>query len=248
MSEEIIDLMVEGGKAVASPAMAQQLGPMKINISDVIGNINDKTKDFSGMKVPVKVIVDTDTKDVNLTIGTPPTSELIKKELKIDKASDQPDKSKVGNLGIEQIIKISNMKKDSMITSNLRATAQSVIGTCNSLGVLVEGINGKDIEIDEFKKELEEGKTEIDSDKANKLKKQLKAVQAELDLKFAKMKQAAEEAAAEEAAVEEETKAEEEAEEAKEGEETTTEATEETKEGEEEAKPEEKPKEEEAKE
>ncbi len=210
MSEEIIELMVEGGKATATPAMAQQIGPLGINVGEIVGNINEKTKDFKGMKVPVTVTVDTDSKEVNLSVGTPPTAELIKKELGTDKGSGVPDKKKVGNLGIEQIIKITKMKMDDLIVSDLRAGIKSVMGTCNSLGVLVEGKVSNEVSLDEFKKEIDSESTDISSDKASKLKKQLKEVQAELDAKFAKLEQEAEEAAAEEAAADEADKEEEE--------------------------------------
>ena len=36
MSEEKVQIMVEGGKASASPQMAQSLGPKGINIKDVL--------------------------------------------------------------------------------------------------------------------------------------------------------------------------------------------------------------------
>ena len=79
MTKEIIDLLVDGGKATASPSMSQQIGPMGINVQNVIKDVNKKTEMFTGMKVPVKVVIDTSSKSFELEIGTPPTSELIKK-------------------------------------------------------------------------------------------------------------------------------------------------------------------------
>lgn len=199
MSEEIIDLMIEGGKATATPTMAQQIGPLGINVGEIVGNINEKTEGFKGMKVPVKVIVDTETKNIDITVGTPPASELIKKELNLDKGSGTPDKVKVGNMGIEQIIKVAKMKNEGMIAGSLPAAAKTIMGTCNSLGILIEGVSSSEINLDDFKKELDGEITEMNADKAAKLKKQLKNVQSKLDSKYAKMKQEAEEAAAEEA-------------------------------------------------
>ena len=52
MPKEKLDLIVEGGKATTTPQLAQKLGPLKINISEVMKKINDKTSSFSGIKVP----------------------------------------------------------------------------------------------------------------------------------------------------------------------------------------------------
>lgn len=219
MSEAVIELMVDGGKAVATPAMAQQIGPLGINVGEVVSRINEKTKSFSGMKVPVIVKVDTKSKEINLRVGTPPTAELIKKELKKDKGSGTPDKKKVGNLSIEQVIKIAKMKMDSLIVSDLRAAVKSVMGTCNSLGVLVEGKVPSKVSLNDFKKEIDSESTETSAEKTSRLKQQLQEFQAELDAKFAKLKQKAEKEAAEEATVDKTAKEEEEKEEATVGEE-----------------------------
>ena len=51
---------------------------------EVINAINDKTKDFEGMKVPVTVIVDSD-KKYDIEIGIPSAAALIMKEAGIQK-------------------------------------------------------------------------------------------------------------------------------------------------------------------
>src|SRR3989344_4990789 len=138
MSKETVELMVEGGKATAGAALGQSLGPLRINIGEVVQKINTKTSSFKGMKVPVKVIVNTETKEVEVTIGTPPSSELIKKELVIEKGSGKPNIEKIGNISMEQVIKIALMKKDSMTVNSLKAAIKNIIGSCGSLGVLIE--------------------------------------------------------------------------------------------------------------
>ena len=204
MSKETIDLMVEGGKAVAGPAVGQKLGPMKINIADVLAEVNKKTESFKGMQVPVKLIIDTETKTFDVEVGTPPTSELIKKELKIDKGLGEPNKTKVGNLSIEQVIKIVKMKNDSMYTGKIKSAVKSVIGTANSMGILVEGKQAPDLipKIDggKFGEEIEQGKTETPEEKVPILNQQLEQVKVDLEKEFEKLKEVEE---AEKAAVEE---------------------------------------------
>ncbi len=185
MSKEKVEVLVEGGKAVAGAQMGQALGPLGININQILQDINKKTEAFKSMKVPVKIIADTETKKYTIEIGTPPVAELIKRELGIQKASSQPNKQKVGNLAIEQVIKIAKMKKDSMFARTLKASAKCVVGSCNALGVLVEGktapeIN-KDIDKGLYDNEIKQEKTEVSAEKMKRLKEDLNRIQAELE-------------------------------------------------------------------
>ncbi|MDD2445168.1 MAG: 50S ribosomal protein L11, partial [Candidatus Nanoarchaeia archaeon] len=93
-----IKLLVEGGKMTPTPAIAQQLGPMGINIGQVISDVNSKTGDFKGINVPVILKVDSKTKNYTIEVLSPPTSELLKKELGITKASSNRIQIQVGNI------------------------------------------------------------------------------------------------------------------------------------------------------
>ncbi|MFH1787136.1 MAG: 50S ribosomal protein L11 [archaeon] len=138
MKKQTVDVMVEGGKASAGATMGSALGPLGVNIGQIIAKINEKTKEFSGMKVPVKIIVDPKTKEFDIEVGTPPTSALITKELNIQKgAGDQ--KMIVGNLKFESAVKIAKMKGDSLSGKTLAKKVKEIIGTCKSMGVTVEG-------------------------------------------------------------------------------------------------------------
>ena len=185
MSKETVEIMIEGGKAVAGPTVGQKLGPLGINIQQVLIKINEKTASFKGMKVPVKIIVETSDKSFNLEIGTPPTAELIKKELNLQKGSGVPNKIKTGNLGIEQVIKIAKMKQDSLFVNDLKAAVKTIVGTCNSLGILIEGKTAKDVVQDinkgKYDKEIKEEKTEVNPEKQKELEKQFKEIQKEME-------------------------------------------------------------------
>ena len=151
MAEQTIDVLVDGGKASGGPPLGPALGPTGVNVGDVVNKINEKTKDFEGMKVPVKVIIDAGIKTFRIEIGTPPTSELIKKELGLDKGTK--DGSIVGDLKFEQLVKIANMKKDALLANSMKAAVKEVAGTCVSTGVSIEGVNAKD-----FFAEIDAGK------------------------------------------------------------------------------------------
>ena len=85
-----VKLIVEGGDMKPGPTVSQQLGPMGINLGKVISDVNEATKGFKGMKVPVEIDVDPKTKDFTIQVFSPPVSEMIKKELNIEKGSGKP--------------------------------------------------------------------------------------------------------------------------------------------------------------
>ncbi|RME55110.1 50S ribosomal protein L11 [Candidatus Woesearchaeota archaeon] len=181
MGKEKIEALIEGGKATAAPPLGPALGPMGVNIGQVISEINKKTESFKGMKVPITVIIDTDTKDFEIEVGTPPTSQLIKKELNLQKGASYPNIQKIANMSIEQVIKVAKMKLDSLHVPSLKSAVKTIIGSANSLGVLVEGKNAKEINADidsgKFDKEIEAEATETPEEKKAILKEQLEAVQ-----------------------------------------------------------------------
>lgn len=143
---EIIEALVEGGKASAGPPLGPALGPMGVNIMQIISAINEKTKDFEGMKVPVKVIVNPKTKDFEIKVGTPPASALILDKLGAEKGSGAPSTHKIGDLTVDQAIKVAKMKYDNLLGSGLKEKTKEIIGTCVSLGVTVEGKDPREIQ------------------------------------------------------------------------------------------------------
>ncbi len=153
MAEKTIEVLIEGGKATAAPPLGPALGPMGVNIGEVVSEINKKTASFKGMQVPVKVIVDEKTKEFSISVGTPPTSELIKKEAGIPKGAGNPIQENVANLSLEQVKKVADMKEDDLLGNGIKSRVKEVAGTCRSMGVYVEGMLA-----DKFIKQVDEGK------------------------------------------------------------------------------------------
>ncbi|MCD4770852.1 50S ribosomal protein L11 [archaeon] len=207
----VIKLLVEGGNMTPGPAVAQQLGPMGVNMGKVISDVNEATQEFKGVTLPVHLTINPETKEVSIKVLSPPTSELIKKELGIEKASGARLKQRVGNFAIEQVISVAKAKHDSMLSNNFMATLKSVLGTCQALGVLVENKEIKEVleEIQEgkYSEEISAQKTDIDSEKRQKLDSYFKEVAAEQEA--IKKAEDAEKAAEEEAKATETTKPEE---------------------------------------
>ena len=152
-AKKVVEAIVAGGQATAGPPLGPALGPLGVNVLSIVNKINEVTKDYAGMKVPVKVTVDTETKEFEVTVGTPTTSALIVSELKIEKGSGTPKTQKVGNLTMEQVVRIARMKQTELLAPNIKAAAKEVIGSCVSMGVTVEGKEPREVQ-----KEIDEGK------------------------------------------------------------------------------------------
>ncbi len=149
MSEKkIVNALVSGGEASAGPPLGPALGPLGINILQVVNTINEKTKDFPGMKVPVKVEVDSETKKFTVEVGIPPTAALVFKESGINKGSGTAGTDFVGNISMESVVKISKMKLDVSYAQDIKSTAKEIIGSCLSLGIKVEDKVAKDVYAD----------------------------------------------------------------------------------------------------
>ncbi len=139
MAKETIEALVDGGAASAGPPLGPQLGPLGVNIMEIVNAINDKTQKFKGMKVPIKLVLDTTTKEYDISVGTPPTTALIKEKLGIPKGSGSAATHKVANIGVDEIIQIAEMKESDLLGKDLKMRSKEVMGTCVSMGITVDG-------------------------------------------------------------------------------------------------------------
>jgi large subunit ribosomal protein L11 len=159
--KKVVELLVSGGQATAGPPLGPALGPLGVNVMAIVNKINELTKDYAGMKVPVKVAVDPETKAFDVSVGTPTTSALIVSELKIEKGSGAPKTQKVGNLTIEQIVRIAKIKRHELLAKTLKGAVKEVLGSCVSMGVTVEGKDPREVQA-----EIDEGKYDEVFDKS----------------------------------------------------------------------------------
>ena len=163
-----IQVMVEGGKATAGPPIGSSIGPLGVNTKAVVDDINNKTKGLSGIKIPVTIEIDTDTKEFKCTVGTPPVAALIKKELNLEKGSGEAGKQRIADLKISQAKKIAKMK----FGSDDNSFVSQVTGTARSMGISV----GEGAVTEEEKQAYEEQKAAEEAE--TKAKEEAKAAAA----------------------------------------------------------------------
>ena len=143
--KKVVELLVSGGQANAGPPLGPALGPLGLNVMAVVTKINELTKNYAGMKVPVKITADTEDKSFEVSVGTPTASALIVAELKIEKGSGTPNTVKVGNLTMEQMVRIAKIKSPQLLAPTLKKATKEMLGTCISLGVTVEGKDPREV-------------------------------------------------------------------------------------------------------
>ena len=152
-NKQSISSLVTGGEASAGPPLGPALGPLGVNIMEIINAINEKTNDFKGMKVPVTVSVDSDTKKWEIIVGIPSASALLLKEAGISKGSGTSGTDWVADIGMDAVVKVAKVKLESSYASSIKSVAKQVLGTCLSLGIKIDGKTPKEITT-----EINEGK------------------------------------------------------------------------------------------
>jgi len=134
-----VSILVEGGKAAAGATLGSALGPLGVNVGQVVTKINEETKQFSGMRVPVIIRVDPNTRAFTLVVGRPPVAALLLKEAKKEKGSGKPKTETVGDVSLAAVQRIAESKGDDLEGRSIEEKMNQVIGTCVSLGLTVDG-------------------------------------------------------------------------------------------------------------
>lgn len=150
--KKTITFQVVGGRATPGPPLGPALSPLGLNVKKVVNRINEATKKFEGMTVPVKLVVDVETKKFEVEVGTPTTTALLLKAVGAEKPSGDPAHQKIGDLPFEKIVEIAIMKKDQLLAKTLKGAVKTILGSARSIGVTVEGKDPKQVS-----REVEEG-------------------------------------------------------------------------------------------
>lgn len=134
-----VSVLVEGGKAAAGAALGAALGPLGVNVGQVVTQINEKTKQFAGMKVPVLVKVDAGTRTFTLEVGRPPTAALLLKETGKEKGSGKSKTEVIGDVSLDAVKQIAEAKGEDLEGRSEEQRINQVLGTAVSMGITVDG-------------------------------------------------------------------------------------------------------------
>ena len=133
----IIKITIPTGQATPAPPIGPTLAPYGISTQEFCSQFNERTREGQGILTPV-VITIYDDRSFDFITKTPPTSELIRRELKIKKGSERPNLDKVGKLTKEQIQKIVEIKMPDLNTTDPEQAAKIIAGTAKQMGIETE--------------------------------------------------------------------------------------------------------------
>ncbi len=132
-----IKLQIPAGQAKPSPPVGPALGQHGVNIMEFCKAFNAKTQEKAGYIIPVEITVFADRSFTFIT-KTPPASDLLLKEAKLDKGSGEPNSVKVGKVTKDQLKKIAEMKMEDLNAANVESAIRMIAGTARSMGIVVE--------------------------------------------------------------------------------------------------------------
>ena len=133
---KIVKLQVVAGKANPAPPVGPALGQAGVNIMGFCKEFNERTKDKAGLIIPVEITVFEDRSFTFIT-KTPPAAVLLKKAAKIEKASGEPNKTKVASITRDQLKEIAELKMPDLNAASIDAAISMIAGTARSMGITV---------------------------------------------------------------------------------------------------------------
>lgn len=133
-----IKLQIPAGQANPAPPVGPALGQKGVNIMDFCKQFNAKTQDQNGMIIPVVITVYAD-RSFSFITKTPPAAVLLKKAVKLEKGSGEPNKNKVAKVTVDQCREIAELKMPDLNAATVESAIEMVKGTARSMGIEVEG-------------------------------------------------------------------------------------------------------------
>lgn len=133
----VIKLQIPAGKANPAPPVGPALGQHGVNIMAFCKDYNARTANQAGQVIPVEITVYED-RSFTFVTKTPPTSDLLKKALGIEKGSGTAGRDKVGEISREKLREIAQIKAKDLNVNSIEAAERIVEGAARSMGIEVK--------------------------------------------------------------------------------------------------------------
>ena len=132
-----IKLQIPAGSANPAPPVGPALGQHGINIMGFCKEYNERTASMAGSIVPVEITVFED-RSFTFVTKTPPTTDLLKKALSIEKGSGTAGRTKAGVLTRQKLNEIAKLKSKDLNARSIEGAERIVAGTARSMGIEIE--------------------------------------------------------------------------------------------------------------
>lgn len=133
----IVKLQIEAGKANPAPPVGPALGQHGANIMAFCKEYNERTTKETGSIIPVEITIYED-RSFSFVTKTPPTTDLIKKAMELDKGTGTPGHESAGTLSREKLKEIAQLKAKDLNANSIESAEKIIMGTARSMGVAIE--------------------------------------------------------------------------------------------------------------
>lgn len=132
-----VKLQCPGGQATPAPPVGPALGQHGVNIGQFVSQFNDRTKEMRGTTIPVVITIYND-RTFDFVTKSPPAAVLIKQSIGVAAGSAEPNKTKVGTIGMDAVRKIAETKFEDLNARDIDHACRIIAGTARSMGVDVK--------------------------------------------------------------------------------------------------------------
>ena len=133
----IIKLQIPAGKANPAPPVGSALGQHGINIMAFCKEYNERTSAQAGSIIPVEITI-YDDRSFTFVTKTPPTTDLLKKAVGVEKGASDPGREKVGKLSRDKLREIAQLKVRDLNVTDIEAAERTIEGAARSMGIEIE--------------------------------------------------------------------------------------------------------------
>ncbi|MEM0014449.1 MAG: 50S ribosomal protein L11 [Zestosphaera sp.] len=140
-----VRLKVKGGAASPQPPVGPTIAQLGLKVDEVVGKMNEVTKHLKDVEVTLLIHVDTETKNYRLEVKSPSTTSLLLRTAGVSEPSGDPAHKKVGNLTMDDVVKVALMKKNEMNAKSLKAAVKTLVSSASTIGLTIDGKEGKEV-------------------------------------------------------------------------------------------------------
>lgn len=142
---KVVRTRVQAGRASPAPPLGPALSQYGVPVDKVIAEINELTKNYEGMEVTVVIRIDETTGRYKIDTISPTTTSLLLKFAGAQEPSGDPARKKVGDISLEDVIRVALIRKHELNAKTLKTAAKSVVSTARTVGLTVNGKDPKQI-------------------------------------------------------------------------------------------------------
>ncbi len=133
----VVKLQIPAGKANPAPPVGPALGQHGTNIMAFCKEYNERTAAQAGSIIPAEITI-YDDRSFTFITKTPPTADLLRKALGVERGASAPGREGIGELSREKLREIAQIKTKDINATSIEGAERIIKGTAQSMGIKIE--------------------------------------------------------------------------------------------------------------